>query len=882
MTSAAQQITQAAQIKYPELLHAIVSGTSDAVYVKDTAGKYLLFSESAQRITGKSPEEVIGRDDTELFPQEHARAMMAGDRKVMATGCTETSEDTVVDRHGVTRTFLSTKGPLYDQAGNLTGTFGISRDITERKFIEAQLKESEERYRILVESSPEAILLHRDGSLIFANGAACSMLGAQHPEELVGIPVLSIVPAEFRDLVQERILRAESGAEEVNLRVEQQVLRLDGTRVDVEAFGTHLTYQGRPAVQVILSDITARKQAELQQKESDTRYRLLFENSMDAIFLTRPDGKILDANPAACALFGMTRLELCRVHRSQIIVESDPRFAAAYARRSRDGNVTCELSCRRSDGTQFSAEVSSVIMEPYGSFVILRDITERRMMEDALWENREQLKLFIRYAPAALGMFDSRMCYLSASQRWLDDYGLGGADLAGRSHYEVFPEIGDAWREAHAKGLAGEVLRGEADRFERADGRVQWIRWEIRPWYNSGGEVGGIIIFSEDVSEREALQAELIKVKKLESLGILAGGIAHDFNNILTGILGNLSFARLFLDQEHRSALPLEQAEKAALRAGELTKQLLTFSKGGTPVKKVVAVRPLIEESLALVLSGANVKGVLEIPDSLHAVEVDEGQMGQVFHNLILNALQAMPSGGTLTISAENAAQTAGEREGVPAEHYVVLSFADQGCGIPEEVLPKIFDPYFTTKARGVGLGLASVYSIVSKHGGRVEVKSRQGSGTVFTLLIPAVTARPAEPVAEVEPLPARTGAAKPILVMDDEVLILDLTTQVLKHLGYHVTTCTNGEEAVVLYHRAQQGGTPYLAAIMDLTIPGAMGGKEAARRILGIDPGARLIVSSGYCNDPVMAEYQKHGFCAALAKPYKGRDIARVLAALE
>jgi two-component system, cell cycle sensor histidine kinase and response regulator CckA len=882
MTSADQQITKAAQIKYPELLHAIVSGTSDAVYVKDTTGKYLLFNESAQRITGKSHEEVIGRDDTELFPLEHAQAMMAGDRKVMAARCTETSEDTVVDRHGVTRTFLSTKGPLYDQAGNLTGTFGISRDITERKAIEAQLKESEERYRILVESSPEAILLHRDGSLIFANRAACNLLGAQHPEQLLGLPIFSLVPEEFREQVTLRSAPAESGAGQVNPRVEQQVLRLDGTRVEVEAFGTHLTYQGRPAVQLILSDITARKLAELQQKESDTRYRLLFENSMDAICLTKPDGRIQDANPAACALFGMTRLELCRVHRAQIIDESDPRFAAAYAQRSRDGNVTCELNCRRSDGTLFCAEMSSVIMEPYGAFVILRDITERKKMEDALWENREQLKLFIRYAPAALGMFDSRMCYVSASQRWLDDYGLKGVDLVGRSHYEIFPEIGESWREAHRKGLAGEVLRCEADRFERADGRVQWVRWEIRPWYNSGGEVGGIIIFSEDVSEREALQAELIKVKKLESLGILAGGIAHDFNNILTGILGNLSFARMFLDQEHRSALPLEQAEKAAMRATELTKQLLTFAKGGTPVKKVVAVRPLIEESLALVLSGANVKGVLDIPDSLHAVEVDEGQMGQVFHNLILNALQAMPQGGTLSVSAENAAPAGGEREGVPAQSYVRLSFADQGCGIPEEVLPKIFDPYFTTKARGVGLGLASVYSIVGKHGGWVEVTSRPGCGTVFTLLIPSVTGQPDAPVAEVEPPAVATGAAKPILVMDDEVLILDLTTQVLSHLGYHVTTCTNGEEAIGLYHRAQQLGTPFLAAIMDLTIPGAMGGKEAARRILGNDPGARLIVSSGYCNDPVMAEYQKHGFCAALAKPYKGRDIARVLAALE
>ena len=378
--------------------------------------------------------------------------------------------------------------------------------------------------------------------------------------------------------------------------------------------------------------------------------------------------------------------------------------------------------------------------------------------------------------------------------------------------------------------------------------------------------------------ERLRLEGLLFHSQKLESLGVLAGGIAHDFNNILTGILGNISLALMFLDETHKSSKPLGFAEKAALRAAELATQLLTFAKGGAPVKKLTSLSNIILESVSLALRGANVNCVTRLAEDLHAVEADDGQMSQVFHNIIINAAQAMPGGGTLTICAENVTLSAGNQPALPEGAYVRITFADEGSGMAEEIQSKIFDPYYSTKSGGSGLGLASVHSIVKKHGGHIGVRSSIGSGAVFTIHLPSIGKPIIIAVCNEPNLAIDSDAKGKVLVMDDEALIRNLATQLLQHLGYGVTTCTNGEDAITLYSAAMESGAPFLTAIIDLTIPGAMGGKEAAHRILAIDPAARLIVSSGYSSDPVMSDFESHGFCAAMAKPYRVSDLERVL----
>jgi nitrogen-specific signal transduction histidine kinase/CheY-like chemotaxis protein len=384
-----------------------------------------------------------------------------------------------------------------------------------------------------------------------------------------------------------------------------------------------------------------------------------------------------------------------------------------------------------------------------------------------------------------------------------------------------------------------------------------------------------------DITERENLQEKLIKKQKLESIGVLAGGIAHDFNNILTAILGNISYAGMLVGQDHKAATPLLQAEKAAKRASGLAHQLLTFAKGGQPLTCSLAPRQLIDESLSLALRGSNVQSRVEISEGLRAVEADAGQISQAFNNLIINAIQAMPDGGTITIRAANAFCGDANPFALPAGDYVRFAFEDEGCGIPAENMKNIFDPYFTTKSGGSGLGLASVQSIVSRHGGHISVRSAVGRGTTFEILlpasrVPASTQAVPEAVAAADERNVHVGVS--LLVMDDEEMIRELTAAMLQDLGCRVTVCSSGEEAVALYKATFEAGVPFSAAIMDLTVPGGMGGREAARVIRTIDPQARLIVSSGYSNDPIMADYKQYGFGAVVLKPYGVAEIASVL----
>jgi PAS domain S-box-containing protein len=381
-----------------------------------------------------------------------------------------------------------------------------------------------------------------------------------------------------------------------------------------------------------------------------------------------------------------------------------------------------------------------------------------------------------------------------------------------------------------------------------------------------------------DITERESLQNRLLNAQRLESLGVLAGGIAHDFNNILTGIMGNISVARMVLATPEKSGRLLDNAEKAVRRATELATQLLTFAKGGAPVKKTVAIRNIVDESLSLALRGTSVRGIVTIPGFLHDIEADEGQISQVFNNIIINAVQSMPGGGEITVQGTNIILESDNSLMLPPGAYVKLVFTDQGCGMTEDVREKIFDPYFTTKSAGMGLGLTSVHSIVKRHGGYIDVRSKIGEGTVFTLFLPSTgtTSSAAE-------IPDRgnrseTLAGGTVLVMDDEEMIREIAAELLGHLGYEVTTCATGEEAVRAYRVAKEGPTPFSFVILDLTIPGGMGGRESAAEILAFDPGARLIASSGYSNDPVIATFCAYGFCGAVVKPYSLDELTRVV----
>jgi nitrogen-specific signal transduction histidine kinase/ActR/RegA family two-component response regulator len=383
------------------------------------------------------------------------------------------------------------------------------------------------------------------------------------------------------------------------------------------------------------------------------------------------------------------------------------------------------------------------------------------------------------------------------------------------------------------------------------------------------------MVIAADITERRKIEERMARDEKLESLQIFAGGIAHDFNNLLAGIFGNIDLARVELPDDNPAQRYLNNAFLAFGRAKHLAQQLLTFAKGGVPQKKPLRLPELIMNASTLSLSGSNVKAEYRFASGLWPVEADENQVSQVFSNLIINAWQAMPQGGIITIAAKNRtieAGAAGAGAALPMGKYVAVTVEDRGIGIPATIIDKIFDPFFTTKQQGSGLGLATSYSIISRHGGSIEVKSEPGKGTVVTILLPA-TEKAVPEGDNAASLPDLRGSGR-ILVMDDEGLIRRIAYDMLSMAGYEVTTAPEGREVIHKYREAFDMGKRFDAVILDLTVPGGMGGMEAMREILKIDPSALAIVSSGYSDNAGMADFAEHGFSARVPKPYSLKEL--------
>ena len=370
----------------------------------------------------------------------------------------------------------------------------------------------------------------------------------------------------------------------------------------------------------------------------------------------------------------------------------------------------------------------------------------------------------------------------------------------------------------------------------------------------------------EQMAERQRIEDELLKARKIKSVGVLAAGIAHDFNNLLTGILGYVSLAKVVAQTNATVVAYLTAAEQACQRATALTQQLLTFAKGGAPVRHTVSIVELLQECVSFALRGANVRGDIQIVKDLWPVDVDAGQINQVIHNIVLNAMQAMPGGGAVQMRAENIVLAAGVPFPLPDGRYVKITVQDSGCGIPKEVLSNIFDPYFTTKSEGSGLGLATAYAIVIKHEGYITIASEVGVGTTVIIYLPA-SQQAAVSATTHAPVPL-SGSGR-ILVMDDEDMVRSVSRHLLENLGYTVECVQDGTEAVAAYQRAQATGQPFAAVILDYTIPGGMGGLETLTHLRTIDPQITALLSSGYANNPVMADWAYYGFSGVVAKPY-------------
>jgi two-component system, cell cycle sensor histidine kinase and response regulator CckA len=389
-----------------------------------------------------------------------------------------------------------------------------------------------------------------------------------------------------------------------------------------------------------------------------------------------------------------------------------------------------------------------------------------------------------------------------------------------------------------------------------------------------------MVVAFRDISDALKVQEERARADKLASLGLLAGGIAHDFNNILMAIMGNVSMARVSLPRDGAAVLALTEAEKACVRARQLTWQLLTFSKGGVPTKKTVAIPRILEECAGLVLRGSPVRCTFHIDPQLAAVHADAVQLQQVFSNILINAQEAMPTGGLIEVTAVNSTEVLKRFEHalpvVPGA-YVRISITDTGIGIPAENVGSIFDPYFSTKQKGSGLGLATSHSIVKNHGGFVAVESRLGCGTTFHVNLPASVAAAAADTREPTIVTPAAHRGR-ILVMDDEPAVRAIAAQMLRYLGHEAVVTDSGNAAIEQYRRALERDQPFAAVMLDLVVPGAMGGREAIEGLAELDPAVNAIAVSGYTQDSVLAEFRDYGFKAVMAKPFTLQELNSAL----
>ncbi|UFS70345.1 PAS domain S-box protein [Geomonas sp. RF6] len=487
----------------------------------------------------------------------------------------------------------------------------------------------------------------------------------------------------------------------------------------------------------------------------------------------------------------------------------------------------------------------------------------------ALRDSEELFRTLCAAAPIGIFMTGADGNCIYANPRLRDLLGAGAEDAQGVSWSGIlYPEdrerILSSWSTAVAAGAPFE------HEFQIPNGqRPVWVRGLAHPYFSPGGGVAGYVGIIDDITEQRQAREEMLRTQKLESLGVLAGGIAHDFNNVLTIILGYVSLARSRTSEvevvEH-----LRESERGIVRARGLTQQLLTFARGGKPVRKTVLLNDLLHDAVTFAALGSNVRCDFRLAPEKLLLQADEGQLGQVVHNLVLNAIQAMPEGGSVTVESLRSLTASGEPT-------VSFSIRDTGTGIAENIRSKIFDPYFSTK-KGSGLGLTSCYSIIKNHDGKIRVDSVPGLGTSFTVTLPACPPQPSpEPVTLSN---GQTGCGR-ILLMDDEPLIREVGQALLEQLGYRVDVVADGEAALVAYRRSLRESSRYAAVIMDLTVPGGMGGKEVVSALLLEDPAVKAVVSSGYADDPVMAEFREYGFSGVLVKPYSADDLSHVISAV-
>jgi PAS domain S-box-containing protein len=756
--------------------------------------------------------------------------------------------------------------------------------------LQSEIAHMQRRNRLILDMSPDLVFISdKDLKFQFVNQSAAAYVGLS-PGEPVGKTFADVFPNDVTQHLNKRARQVFAGGEPV---IDSPPFLLPPKHLWVETF--FFPMRGSDAVIesvfINIRDITEQKLVESALKESEERFRQIVEQMPDPVLVMSPNGVIVMTNsafhqvlkgPPADAIVGKVNvLEEPIVKNRGNFHEVSTAFSGTVVKLPElvvpIGQLVPGPGVKPSDEIILDATIFPVYLKPGEVFqvvAILRDVTERRHAELAMRESDKKARTQYKSFPIPTYTWQRAaddfifVDYNDAANEFTSG---GVSHVLGKKLSDVYSDqpfvqedMAGCWKEKTV------IRKRTAFRFPLSKVEKQLMITYVFV------EPDLVMVHTEDITDKEKMEVEIRKAEHLESLGVLAGGIAHDFNNLLAGIFGYVGLARELGKHDEKVKNCLDKAMTVFGQAKSLTQQLLTFSKGGSPVRKLASISELLRDTSAFVLSGTNVKCEIDLPENLWKCEVDTGQLSEVIDNCIINAQQAMPEGGVVFVGAENVAVDA--QGGLPLApgNYVRIYIRDTGVGIPREHLARVFDPFFTTKQKGSGLGLTIAYSVVQRHRGHIEISSEPGAGTQVRIYLPASAAGAERaPADHSEAIPMGHGS---ILIMDDELFVLDAMAGVIRSLGYAVETAADSREAVRKFSDAKAAGRGFDAVILDLTIPGGFGGKKALAELLTMDPAVKAIATSGYSDDPVMAEPQGFGFKAALRKPFDIDELAQIL----
>ncbi len=634
----------------------------------------------------------------------------------------------------------------------------------------------------------------------------------------------------------------------------------------------------------------AHRERERQLRQSHEEFSVTVDSIADGVISTDENGEIVIFNRVAERLTGWSCEAAIGSDIDQVLdVESDyPGEFESFTARCILGSTeqffieeNIRITARNGDCHYVFMSLAPLLGDSEkvkGIVVTFHDISEQRNHKKQLVASQNRLRSIIENSADVLLLHREDGTLIDVNQAACDSLGYDRDELLGMNVCDIEKHFSaeDMVRTFHAFGTDKTIT--STGIHQRKDGSQFPVEVQVRKFL--AGNEYQLVAFARDITNRKRNEEELIKVKKLESIGLLAGGIAHDFNNLLSIIIGNIDLAKHHARGDERIGKYLQKAGNASNRAADLTQQLLTFSRGGEPVRKSADIVQVIRESTEFSLHGASIQVEYDCPDHPLAGNIDTGQISQVIQNLVINARQAMPSGGTLRIGCrEECVDVAHFPDSLAPGRYIRVSVSDTGPGIDASSRDSIFDPYFTTKSDGSGLGLALSYSIIRKHGGVIFVDGDYTQGASFVFYVPSGSGEDATQGDPARPARAAGGdSAARIMIMDDDAMIREIGQEMLEDLGFQVVLAEHGEAACLLYRQAMADNRPIDLVVMDLTVINGMGGKEAIERLKAIDPGVRAIVSSGYSSDDVMANYEKYGFSGAVSKPYSQHELAAAI----